>query len=123
MSLGRSHRAARPAGGRRMGGVTRSDGGGAMPGVCPGQSTAHWKFDDIYDLPCVACGRPVEFFKIDVKRKCPHCSQVVMNPRMDFACAEWCAKAEECLGPLVYGEFMEKKRLEETRKAHFEQLL
>ncbi|MBI3947093.1 MAG: hypothetical protein HY321_14305 [Armatimonadetes bacterium] len=94
-----------------------------MAGVCPGQSTSFWKFEDIYNIPCVACGGLVEFFKTDVKRACPHCRQVVMNPKMDFACAEWCSKAEECLGPVVYGEFMEKKQLEAQRQQHFERLL
>lgn len=94
-----------------------------MAGVCPGQSTSFWKFDDIYDIPCVACGRLIEFFKTDVKRTCPHCHEVVINPKMDFSCAEWCSKAEECLGPIVYGQFLEKKRLEAQRQQHFERLL
>lgn len=94
-----------------------------VPKKCPGQSTLFWRPDDIYDVSCPSCGRAVEFFKTDVKRVCPHCGQKILNPKMNFACAEWCDMAEECLGPAVYSQFLEKQELEKQRKADLEKLL
>lgn len=94
-----------------------------MAKTCPGQSTLFWRPNDIYDIPCPHCHTPVEFFKTDIKRMCPNCGQKIMNPKVDFSCAEWCSKAEECLGPVVYDEFMEKKEIERRRQEHFERLL
>jgi hypothetical protein len=39
----------------------------------------------------------VEFFKDEVKRKC-RCGHVIVNPKLDFGCAEWCQYAEQCIG-------------------------
>lgn len=93
-----------------------------MP-ICPGQNTMFWKPEDIFEVPCINCGKPIEFFKNDVKRTCSNCKQTMLNPRMDFACAEWCPKAEECLGPVIYGQLLEKMELERRRREHFEALL
>ncbi len=90
---------------------------------CPGQSTLFWRKEDIFEVPCLHCKSPLEFFKNDVKRTCPRCKQVMLNPRTSFACAEWCSKAEECLGPVIYGELMERKDLEARRSEHFHALL
>jgi hypothetical protein len=64
---------------------------------CPGQDTRYWKPGDIFDVRCPGCGGGVEFFRDDVKRKC-RCGRVITNPKLNLACAEWCQKAEECLG-------------------------
>jgi len=82
-----------------------------------------WKMEDIYDVPCPHCRELVEFFKTDIKRPCPYCGQTILNPKADFSCAEWCARAEECLGPLVYEQLAEKRELERRRQEHFERLL
>ena len=69
---------------------------------CPGQDTRYWKPEDVFEVPCARCGRPMEFFKDDLKRNCPHCAQPNLNPRNDLACAAWCKAAPECqeeLGP------------------------
>ena len=65
---------------------------------CPGQDQRFWKPDDIFEVECLHCGRLVEFFKDEPKRKCHHCGHVVMNPKIDLGCAEWCQYAPQCLG-------------------------
>ena len=97
-----------------------------MPAIekqCPGQNTMFWRPDDIYDVACPHCDRPVEFFKTDLKRKCPHCGGKFLNPKVNFSCAEWCEHAEECLGPATYGQMAEKWELERKRAADLERLL
>jgi hypothetical protein len=42
----------------------------------------------------------VEFFKDETSRRCRHCGEKVINPKMDFACAVHCRFAEKCLGEL-----------------------
>jgi hypothetical protein len=66
--------------------------------LCPGQDTRYWKPDDIFDVPCQACGAAVEFFKNDTRRRCPRCGNRIHNPRVSLGCAQWCAHAKECLG-------------------------
>jgi len=65
---------------------------------CPGQDQRYWKPEDIFELKCSHCGRPLEFFKDEPRLKCPGCGHVVPNPRIDLGCAEWCQYAEQCLG-------------------------
>jgi ribosomal protein S27E len=66
---------------------------------CPGQDTRYWKKGDIFEVRCPRCGREVEFFKDDVRRRC-FCGRTIVNPRLDLACAEWCQHAEKCVdGP------------------------
>ena len=67
---------------------------------CPGQDTRYWKPEDVFEVPCSHCGKPVEFFRDDLKRRCPHCSQSNLNPRNNLACAAWCKAAAECLAEL-----------------------
>lgn len=76
---------------------------------CPGQDLRFWKPGDIFDISCPQCGSKVEFFKDDVRRKCKSCGAQVTNPKIDFACAQWCAYAEQCVGELS-GELKEKRR-------------
>jgi ribosomal protein S27E len=66
---------------------------------CPGQDTRYWKKGDIFDVRCPKCGRAVEFFKDDVRRRCA-CGRTIVNPKLDLACAEWCRHAEKCVGAL-----------------------
>ncbi|MHC4432232.1 MAG: HD domain-containing protein [Planctomycetota bacterium] len=65
---------------------------------CPGQDQRFWKPEDIFEVQCSGCGRAVEFFKDEPKLKCPGCRQIVVNPKIDLGCAEWCQYAEQCLG-------------------------
>lgn len=65
---------------------------------CPGQDQRFWKPDDIFEVQCSVCGRAVEFFKDEPKLKCRGCGQVMVNPKIDLGCAEWCQYAEQCLG-------------------------
>jgi len=71
-----------------------------LPG-CPGQDRRHWGPDDVFEIPCPGCGYSVEFFKIDISRRCPACGRQMLNPRFDLGCAQWCAYAEQCLGELA----------------------
>ena len=85
---------------------------------CPGQDSRFWKPDDVGEVRCPHCQKPVEVWKDDVWRNCPHCGRRFMNPAMDLACAEWCQYAEKCLGP----EFMEKlkERFDELTREKLE---
>ena len=64
---------------------------------CPGQDMRFWKPGDIFDAPCPKCGRSVEFFRDEVRRKC-RCGHEIVNPKLDFGCAQWCPYAEQCVG-------------------------
>jgi putative nucleotidyltransferase with HDIG domain len=66
---------------------------------CPGQDMRFWKPGDIFDTECPKCGRRVEFFKDDVRRKC-RCGHEIVNPKLDLGCAKWCQYAEQCVGAL-----------------------
>jgi len=67
---------------------------------CPGQDTRYWKPADIFEAPCPACGKSVEFFKDDAVRTCRGCGARVANPRLDFGCASYCKFAAQCLKEL-----------------------
>ncbi len=67
---------------------------------CPGQDTRYWRPEDVFEVPCVRCGQPLEFFKDDLRRRCPHCGAFCVNPRNDLACAAWCRSAAECLAQM-----------------------
>jgi hypothetical protein len=76
---------------------------------CPGQNLRYWKPGDIFDVSCSQCGKKIEFFKDDVRRRCKSCGAQVTNPKIDFGCAEWCVYAEQCVGKLP-AELKEKRR-------------
>lgn len=63
----------------------------------------YWTADDVYEEKCPECGSEVEFFKTDIRLRCPNCKTRVANPRFNMGCAEWCAYAEQCLGPGAKG--------------------
>ena len=65
---------------------------------CPGLDKCFWKSEDIFEVPCPACGKSVEFFKDDVHRKCQNCGYKFKNPRLDLGCAKWCSYGKYCLG-------------------------
>lgn len=64
---------------------------------CPGQDMRFWKPGDIFETLCPKCGRRIEFFKDEVRRKC-RCGHEIVNPKLDFGCAQWCPYAEQCVG-------------------------
>lgn len=78
---------------------------------CPGQDMRFWKAGDIFDAPCPKCGKRVEFFKDDVRRRCC-CGHEIVNPKLDFGCAEWCPYAEQCIGA-VPEEVKQRQKAEE----------
>jgi hypothetical protein len=70
---------------------------------CPGQDMRYWTADDACEVNCPNCGEEIEFFKTDIRLRCPNCKTRVANPRFNLGCAEWCAYAEQCLGPGAKG--------------------
>lgn len=72
--------------------------------ACPGQDTRFWTSESLNETPCASCGKPVEFFKDDLRRKCPHCGTFTVNPHNDMACAAWCKEAAACLAQLGLGK-------------------
>jgi len=71
---------------------------------CPGQDQRFWKPEDIFEVNCPGCNKPVEFFKDEPKLKCRNCGQVVVNPKIDLGCTQWCKYAEQCLAVSVKNE-------------------
>jgi len=67
---------------------------------CPGQDQRYWKPKDIFEINCLECGTPIEFWKDEPTRKCTKCKTLNTNPKLDLSCAEWCKYAKECLGTL-----------------------
>ncbi len=86
---------------------------------CPGTDMKFWKPGDIFDIDCPKCGKRVEFFKDEVKRKCS-CGHIIVNPKIDFACAEWCPYAEQCVGPVP--EEVKAKQRQELRDSARERI-
>jgi hypothetical protein len=70
-----------------------------------------WKPGDIFDTQCPKCGSRVEFFKDEVRRKC-RCGHEIVNPKLDFGCAQWCPYAEQCVGA-VPEEVKERQKAEQ----------
>jgi hypothetical protein len=67
---------------------------------CPGQDMQYWTDSAIFEVECPKCNTSVEFYKDDTSRKCGHCGNRFVNPKMDFGCASYCQFAEQCLGSL-----------------------
>jgi hypothetical protein len=78
---------------------------------CPGQDMRFWKPGDIFETQCPKCGKKIEFFKDEVRRRCG-CGHEVVNPKMDLGCAAWCQYAEQCVGD-VPEEMKARQRAEE----------
>lgn len=70
---------------------------------CPGQDRRYWRSDQVFDAPCPSCGKPLEFWKSEARRRCINCGKYVLNPQLDLGCAKWCKQAAECLGLPVSG--------------------
>jgi len=72
---------------------------------CPGQDTRFWKPNDVYNVECPKCGKPVEFFKDDIRRRCQKCGHMFINPKLNLGCARWCQYADQCIGAIGKEEF------------------
>ena len=85
---------------------------------CPGQDQRFWKPEDIFEISCPSCDKPIEFFKDEPKLKCRNCGQTVVNPNIDLGCAEWCQYAEQCLAVSTKNEanIMRDKLIREMKK-------
>ena len=68
---------------------------------CPGQDLQFWRLEDIFEVACPYCRTGIEFWKDEPSVKCPRCRKVIVNPKLDLGCAQWCRHAEQCLGALV----------------------
>lgn len=86
---------------------------------CPGQDQRFWKPDDIFEVQCPGCGAAIEFWKDEPSLKCPQCRKLVVNPRLDLGCAEWCQYGDECLGAVRAREDVLCKRLVRELKERF----
>ena len=84
---------------------------------CPGQDQQYWTPEDIYEIICSQCGKTIEFFKDDLKRKCPGCGHPNLNPRNDLSCAEWCSSAVDCLEEMGRPVPESVRRENETRRS------
>jgi DNA-directed RNA polymerase subunit RPC12/RpoP len=84
---------------------------------CPGQDTRYWKAEDIHEAACPYCGALIEFWKTDLRVRCPECRRKVLNPRFNLGCAEWCSYADKCLGGAVSGAGGTLRRVLENRLA------
>lgn len=65
---------------------------------CPGQDLRFWKPEDIFEVKCPSCGNMLEFFKDEPKLKCGNCGNLILNPKIDISCSQWCKFGEQCLG-------------------------
>ena len=84
---------------------------------CPGQDSRYWKPESIYEVACVVCGSPIEFFKDESVRRCKKCGHKMVNPKMDFGCAAYCKFAEQCIGEMPPELIAQKKDLLKDRVA------
>jgi hypothetical protein len=64
---------------------------------CPGSMTP--RNLDSTMVTCPGCGRTVEFFTDEPKRRC-RCGRLLLRESQP-RCAEWCAAAAQCLGEAV----------------------
>ena len=84
---------------------------------CPGQDLRFWKLADIFDVQCPHCGTGIEFWKDEPSVKCPQCRRVIVNPKLDLGCAQWCQHAEQCLGALIDPQSILCKKLIKEMKS------
>jgi len=77
---------------------------------CPGRSPSR-RLDSV-QVQCSSCGRQVEFFTDEIKRRCK-CGRPLLREAAP-KCAEWCPAAEQCLGEAIDSRLLQK-RLAEVR--------
>jgi len=76
-----------------------------MMNKCPGQMTNRALESVI--VPCPDCGKLVEFFTDEVKRRC-RCGKTLLRESLP-SCASWCPAAAQCLGEAVDIRELEKR--------------
>jgi len=64
---------------------------------CPGRMTS--RHLDSVCVPCPDCGRIVEFFTDEPKRRCK-CGRLLLREALP-RCADWCPAAAQCLGEAI----------------------
>ena len=64
---------------------------------CPGQ-LAPRNLDSVV-VPCPECGKLVEFFTDEQKRRC-RCGHLLLREALP-KCADWCPAAAQCLGEAI----------------------
>ena len=89
---------------------------------CPGQDNRYWSSEDVIESPCPSCGKTIEFWKQEPRRRCIHCGKSVLNPNLDLGCAKWCKQAADCLGIPVASNAAQQP-LAETMIHEMKQLL
>ena len=68
-----------------------------MADKCPGKQSTR-QLDSVL-VPCPDCGRLVEFFTDEPKRRC-RCGRALLREALP-QCAEWCLAAAQCLGESI----------------------
>jgi len=68
-----------------------------MMNKCPGRMTPR-NLDSVV-VPCPECGRLVEFFTDEPKRRC-RCGKLLLREALP-KCADWCPAAAQCLGEAI----------------------
>ena len=66
-----------------------------MKSKCPGQESRNRPIEAV-NVTCPSCGKPVEMFSDEARRRCS-CGQEVTRKSLP-RCAEWCSAAAECFG-------------------------
>lgn len=79
-----------------------------MMNKCPGQMTN--RAIESVIVPCPDCGKLVEFFTDEVKRRC-RCGKTLLRESLP-SCASWCPAAARCLGQAVDLRELEKRMAE-----------
>lgn len=74
----------------------------------------YWKPGDIFSVPCPACGTPIEFFKDEMRLRCPGCKKLVPNPKANLGCAHHCEAADQCIGPDLAQQLREQVKTKKT---------
>jgi len=87
---------------------------------CLGQDQRYWKPEDIFEVECPNCGKSIEFFKDEPKLKCRKCGHIVINPKIDLGCAQWCQYAEQCLGVAIKSLIIIRDKLINEMKKVFD---
>lgn len=77
---------------------------------CPGMNPANFQPQDIKTHNCIHCGMEMEFWKDDIKIRCPACNQFNFNPGLGNTCLTWCKSAADCLGNNNIHEWMQQNK-------------
>jgi hypothetical protein len=72
---------------------------------CPGKQSLR-NLESVV-VPCPDCGRLVEFFTDEAKRRC-RCGHVLLREALP-KCAEWCVAAQQCLGQAIDVRELQKR--------------